>query len=86
LHRFCSRDLIVAKFSKSFRSPNSPPPLRRHPFPSAAPSEAAEEAVGAIEDINLESVALDIDKILLDMAAEEDVGATEEASAPEAEK
>jgi hypothetical protein len=24
----------VAKFSKSFRSPNSPPPLRRHPFPS----------------------------------------------------
>jgi hypothetical protein len=23
-------------FSKSFRSPNSPPPLRRHPFPSCS--------------------------------------------------
>jgi hypothetical protein len=52
----------------------------------AAPSEAAEETAGATEDINLESVALDIDKILLDMAAEEAAGATEEASVPEAEK
>jgi hypothetical protein len=52
----------------------------------AAPLEAAEEAAGATEDINLESVALDIDKILLDMAAKEAAGATEEASAPEAEK
>jgi hypothetical protein len=24
----------VAQFSESFRSPNSPPPLRRHPFPT----------------------------------------------------
>jgi hypothetical protein len=31
-------------------------------------------------------MALDIDKILLNMAAEEAAGATEEASAPEAEK
>jgi hypothetical protein len=47
----------------------------------AAPSEATDvEATGA-EDINLESVALNIDKILLDMAAEEAAGATEEASA-----
>jgi hypothetical protein len=52
----------------------------------AAPSEAAEEAARATEDINLESVALNIDKILLDMAAEEATRATEEASAPEAEK
>jgi hypothetical protein len=34
----------------------------------------------------LESMALDIDKILLDMAAEEAAGASEEASAPEDEK
>jgi hypothetical protein len=52
----------------------------------AAPSEAAEEAAGATEDINLESVALNIDKILLDMVAEEVARAIEEASAPEAEK
>jgi hypothetical protein len=52
----------------------------------AAPSEAAEEAAGATEDINLESVALDIDKILLDMATEEVAGATVEASVLEAEK
>jgi hypothetical protein len=38
------------------------------------------------DNINLESVALDIDKILLDMAVEEAAGATEEASALEAEK
>jgi hypothetical protein len=52
----------------------------------AAPSGAAEEAARATEDINLESVALDIDKILLDMAAEEAAGATVEASVSEAEK
>jgi hypothetical protein len=52
----------------------------------AAPSEAAEEAAGATKDINLESVALDIDKILLDMTAEEAAGATIEASVSEAEK
>ena len=46
-----------------------------------ASSEAAEEAARATEDINLESVALDIDKILLDMATEEAARATEEASA-----
>jgi hypothetical protein len=52
----------------------------------AAPSEATDAEATRAEDINLESVALDIDKILLDMAAEEAVGATEEALAPEAEK
>jgi hypothetical protein len=52
----------------------------------AAPSEATDVEATRAEDINLESMALDIDKILLDMAAEEAAGATEEASAPEAEK
>ena len=52
----------------------------------AAPSEATDAEATRAEDINLESMALDIDKILLDMAAEEAAGATEEASAPEAEK
>jgi hypothetical protein len=52
----------------------------------AAPSEATDAEATRAEDINLESVALDIDKIMLDMAVEEAAGATEEASAPEAEK
>jgi hypothetical protein len=62
------------------------PAIERVTATEAAPSEAAEEAAGTTEHINLESVALDIDKILLDMAAEEAAGATEEASALEAEK
>jgi hypothetical protein len=52
----------------------------------AAPSEATDVKATRAEDINLESVALNIDKILLDMAAEEAAGATEEALAQEAEK
>jgi hypothetical protein len=52
----------------------------------AAPSKATDAEATRPEDINLESMTLDIDKILLDMAAEEAAGATEEASAPEAEK
>jgi hypothetical protein len=51
-----------------------------------APSEATDAEATRAKDINLESVALNIDKILLDMAAEEATGATEEALAPEAEK
>jgi hypothetical protein len=47
----------------------------------AAPSEAT-----AAEDIHLESTIADIDKILLNMAAEEAVAATEETMAPEPEK
>jgi hypothetical protein len=38
------------------------------------------------EDIHLESIIADIDKILLDMAAEEAVAATEETTAPEPKK
>jgi hypothetical protein len=47
----------------------------------AAPSEAT-----AAEDIHLESTIADIDKILLNMAAEEAAAATEETMAPEPEK
>jgi hypothetical protein len=53
---------------------------------AAAPSEATDAEATRAEDINLESVALNIDKILLDMDAEEVAGATEEALAPKAEK
>jgi hypothetical protein len=51
-----------------------------------APLEATDAEATRAEDINLESVALDIDRILLDMAAEEAAGTTKEALAPEAEK
>jgi hypothetical protein len=50
----------------------------------AAPSEAAEAT--RAEDIHLESTIADIDKILLDMAAEEAVAATKETTTPEPEK
>jgi hypothetical protein len=47
----------------------------------AAPSEAT-----AAEDIHLESIIADIDKMLLNMAAEEAAAAAEETMAPEPEK
>jgi hypothetical protein len=47
----------------------------------ATPSEAT-----AAENIHLESTITDIDKILLDMAAEKAAAATEETTAPEPEK
>jgi hypothetical protein len=52
----------------------------------AARSEAIDAEATVTEDINLENVSLNIDKILLDMVAEEAAGAIEETSAPEAEK
>jgi hypothetical protein len=52
----------------------------------AAPSEATNAEATRAEDIHLESTIADIDKILLDMAAEEAVAATEETMAPEPEK
>jgi hypothetical protein len=52
----------------------------------AAPSEATDAKATRSEDINLESMVVDIDKILLDMATEEAAGATEEALALEPEK
>jgi hypothetical protein len=51
-----------------------------------APSEATTAEAARAEDIHLESTIADIDKILLNMAAEEDVAATEETMAPEPEK
>jgi hypothetical protein len=52
----------------------------------AAPSEATAAEAATTEDIHLESTIANIDKILLDMAAEEAVAATEETMAPEPEK
>jgi hypothetical protein len=52
----------------------------------AAPSEATAAEAATAEDIHLESTIADIDKILLNMAAEEAVAATEETMAPEPEK
>jgi hypothetical protein len=56
----------------------------------AVPSEAAAEEARAedakSEDINLESIAADIDKMLLNIAAEEVAAATEETTAAKPEK
>jgi hypothetical protein len=52
----------------------------------AAPSEATAAETATAEDIHLESTIANIDKILLDMAAEEAAGATEETTALEPEK
>jgi hypothetical protein len=46
-------------------------------------SEATDAKATGTKDINLESMVADIDKILVDLAAEEAAGATEEALAPE---
>jgi hypothetical protein len=51
-----------------------------------APSEATAAEAATVEDIHLESTIADIDKILLDMAAEEAAAATEETTAPEPKK
>jgi hypothetical protein len=52
----------------------------------AAPSEATAAEAATDEDIHLESTIADIDKILLNMAAEEAAAATEVTMAPEPEK
>jgi hypothetical protein len=52
----------------------------------AAPSEATNAEATRAEDIHLESTIVDIDKILLNMAAEEAVAAIEGTTAPEPEK
>ena len=52
----------------------------------AAPIEAAAAEAATTEDVHLESTIANIDKILLDMAAEEAAGATEETTAPEPKK
>jgi hypothetical protein len=51
----------------------------------AAPSEATAAEATTAEDIHLESTIANIDKILLDMAAEEAAAATEETMTPEPE-
>jgi hypothetical protein len=52
----------------------------------AAPSEVTAAEAAIAKDIHLESTIANIDKILLDMAAEEDAAATEETMTPEPEK
>jgi hypothetical protein len=52
----------------------------------AAPSEATAAEAATVKDIRLESTIADIDKILLNMAAEEAAAATEVTMAPEPEK
>jgi hypothetical protein len=52
----------------------------------AAPSEATAAEAATVKDIRLESTIADIDKILLNMSAEEAAAATEKTMAPEPEK
>jgi hypothetical protein len=52
----------------------------------AAPTEAAAAEAATAEDAHLESTLSNIDKLLLDMAAEEAVAATEETMATGPEK
>jgi hypothetical protein len=52
----------------------------------AAPSEATAAEAATAEDIHLESTIANIDKIPLDIVAEEAAAATEETMAPEPEK
>jgi hypothetical protein len=52
----------------------------------AAPLEAIAAEAATAEDIHLESIIANIDKILLDMAAEEAAAATEETTTLEPEK
>jgi hypothetical protein len=54
--------------------------------PSEATAEEARAEAARSEDINLESMVADIDKILLNMAAEETAAATEETTAAQPEK
>ena len=66
------------------------PPQASAPKARAVESTTATEATNAeaagAEDINLESMVADIDKILLNMAAEEAAAATEEITASEPER
>jgi hypothetical protein len=60
--------------------------LKAAPVESTTATEAAPSEATAAEDIHLESTIADIDKILLNMAAEEAVATTKETMAPEPEK
>ena len=69
----------------------TPPPALAPKAPvveSAAATEAAPAEAATAEDANLESTLFDIDKILLDMAAEEAATVAEEtmATVPRKEK
>jgi hypothetical protein len=62
------------------------PVIEDIPATEATPSEAIAAEAAIAEDTELETTIANIDKILLDMAAEEAAAATEETLAPESEK
>jgi hypothetical protein len=64
----------------------SAPKAERTTATKAAPLEATTTKAATAEDIQLESTIANIDKILLDMAAEETAAASKETTAPEPEK
>jgi hypothetical protein len=66
----------------------SPPALASNitPTAEAAPTEAATAEAATAEETNLKSTLSDINRMLLDMAAEEAIAATKETLAPVPEK
>jgi hypothetical protein len=64
----------------------TPPQASAPKAPTVESTTATEAAPSEAEDIHLESMVVDIDKILLNMAAEEAAAATEETAAPRPEK
>jgi hypothetical protein len=67
-------------------SASKAPAVESAPAIEAAPAEAATAEATTAEDVHLESTLSNIDKILLDMAAEEAAAATKETKAIEPEK
>jgi hypothetical protein len=64
----------------------TPPQASAPKVPVVESTTATEAAPSEAEDIHLESMVADIDKILLNMAAKEAAAATEETAAPKPEK
>jgi hypothetical protein len=64
----------------------TPPQASAPKAPAVESTTATEAAPSEAEDIHLESMVADIDKILLNMAVEEAAAATEETAAPKPEK
>jgi hypothetical protein len=76
---------VIEKTPLGASAPNAPA-AKSSITTKAAPSKATDAEATRAEDINLESTVADIDKILVDLAAEEAAGATEKASVPQPEK
>jgi hypothetical protein len=80
--------IVTEVFGKTPPRASAPkaPAVEDIPATEAAPSEATATKAATDEDIELETTIADIDKILLDMAAEEAAAATEETLALDPEK